>query len=172
MVPTLVRRALGGVAALAAAGALVAVPATTSGAATTPPTNVQHCVVNIGGANAVSPMRCYATLDQANADGATYSSAFAPKSGALTALSGDVWEATHFDGLGFTGSSLTVYGTSTCSGWLNMNPFWNNRISSTLSDCTSWHFDGINLNGAVESINAPGGDLIFLDNKPSSIQYT
>jgi hypothetical protein len=78
----------------------------------------------------------------------------------------------HFDGLGWTGSSLTVVGSSCIGGWLNVPASWNDRISSTQNGCPRIrHFQHTNLVTPEQTILSPGGNLLSLDNETSSIQY-
>jgi hypothetical protein len=146
-----------------------------AGAATAPVGRPQHCVVNVtsqlpSGELQVSESRCFGSITEARASGASFRSS--SKSGGVALMAeGDIWLTTHYDGAMFTGASFSVFGPS-CSGWLNMTWNWNNRISSSESDCAVWHFDGVNRTGAVEMIVAPGGTLTGLDNRTGSVQYT
>lgn len=80
---------------------------------------------------------------------------------------------THYDGASLTGSSFSVVGSDCGGGWLNVNSSWDNRISSTWNGCPRiTHFDGDNLTGAAESTYGMGGNLIGLNNRTNSIQYT
>ena len=78
----------------------------------------------------------------------------------------------HYDGPSLTGSSLTVVGADCTGGWLNLPAGWSNRISSTMHGCPRIrHFDGYWLISPEETTLSPGGNLIALNNRPSSIQY-
>lgn len=76
---------------------------------------------------------------------------------------------THFDGV-FSGSFITVSGTTCGGGWLNLSAAWVNRISSTSSSCLVRHYDGYNLTGAVQSVFV--APLTTLDDRANSLQYT
>ena len=80
--------------------------------------------------------------------------------------------AVHFDGLDFSGSSLTVTGTG-CNGyWWNLPSAWNNRISSTFSSCATRHYDGVNKTGTSYTTYNPGGNMnAALNNKATSVAY-
>ncbi len=78
----------------------------------------------------------------------------------------------HYDGAGLTGSSLTVVGADCTGGWLNLPAGWSNRVSSTSHGCPRIrHFDGYWLVSPEETTLYPGGNLLALNNKASSIQY-
>lgn len=157
--------------------ATFAVPA--GAASSEPATREQHCVANVvgqldSGELELSSLRCYQSLVQAKASGSSFTAAGpsgSSEASAFSTLDGDVWLATHYDGFTFTGSSFSVFGPS-CTGWLNMTAAWNNKISSTESVCSVWHYDGFNRTGATEMLNAPGGDLTALNNRTGSTQYT
>jgi hypothetical protein len=79
---------------------------------------------------------------------------------------------THYDGAGWTGSSISVTGSDCSGGWLNLSSSWINRISSTANGCPRIrHFNGNNLTGSSETTFSPGGNLFGLDNQTNSIQY-
>jgi hypothetical protein len=89
-----------------------------------------------------------------------------------TALAADFAIGVHYDGAGFTGSSVTVVGSSCIGGWLNLPAAWNDRISSTANGCPQIrHFLHVNLAGTSASTFSPGGNLGALSNEASSIQY-
>lgn len=86
--------------------------------------------------------------------------------------SGDHIIGIHYDGRGLTGSSFAVVGADCSGGYLNVSNSWNNRVSSTWNGCRAIrHFDGFNLIGTSETTFTPGGDLSYMDNRTSSIQY-
>ena len=78
----------------------------------------------------------------------------------------------HYDGAGFTGSSVTVMGSSCIGGWLNLPGSWNDRISSTLNGCpTIRHYQHVYLTPPSATTYSPGGNLGALSDEVSSIQY-
>jgi hypothetical protein len=78
----------------------------------------------------------------------------------------------HYDGASLTGSSLTVMGADCTGGWLNAPAGWSNRISSTAHGCPRIrHYDGYWLVSPEETTLWPGGNLLALNNRTSSIQY-
>ena len=79
----------------------------------------------------------------------------------------------HYDGASFSGSSFSVSGSNCSGGYLNVSSTWNNRVSSTANGCpTIRHYDGYNLIGTNQSTTGFGGNLTYMDNRTSSIQYT
>lgn len=132
----------------------------------------EHCVVDVVGQEAdgllvLSEERCYRSFDQAQADAAV------PPGGemSLLATSGGTL-GVHYDGSNFTGSSITVSGTSCSGGYTNLTSSWRNRISSTLNGCPVVRFfDGLYLSGSSETMLA-SGNLYYMNNKSESIQYT
>ena len=155
-------------AALAAAG--VAVLALASPASAAPPE--QHCVVDVVGQEAdgrlvLGPQRCYRSFDQAQADAGVPT----PGDTSAQALAAGTVLAVHYDGANFTGSSITVNGTTCGGGYTNLSWDWRNRISSSLNGCSVVRFyDGLNKAGANESMFA-SGNLGWLNNKSDSVQY-
>jgi hypothetical protein len=78
----------------------------------------------------------------------------------------------HYDGAGFTGSSVTVVGSACTGGWLNLPGSWNDRIASTLNGCpTIRHFQHVYLTPPSVTTHLPGGNLGSLSDEVSSIQY-
>jgi hypothetical protein len=155
-------KALAGAAALS----LTAVTSTTvldaaRVAAATP--TVEHCAVRVTGMDPDGQLRT--TKPTCSAD----------QSAALRAVrtaASDVPIGVHWDGPGLTGSSFTVIGSSCSGGWLNLNPLWTNRVSSTQNYCpVIRHYDGYNLTGAFEDSWYPGANLGYLNNATNSIQY-
>ena len=89
---------------------------------------------------------------------------------AIAAASGTL--GVHYDGSNFTGSSITVSGTSCSGGYTNLSTDWRNRISSTVNGCPVVRFfDGVNLSGISET-RLTSGNLIALNNRSDSIQYS
>ena len=87
-------------------------------------------------------------------------------------LASDFIIGIHYDGLNWTGSTMTVVGSNCSGGWLNVSDAWNNRIRSTQNGCYRIrHFDGYNLTGSFEATFSPGANLTFMDRNTSSIQY-
>lgn len=79
----------------------------------------------------------------------------------------------HYDGVSATGDSFSVTGSSCSGGYLNMAASWNNRIGSTVNGCpTIRHFDAYNKLGTSQSTTGYGGNLSYMDNRTSSIQYS
>jgi hypothetical protein len=152
-----------------AAAAGIGVVALSAPATAAPPE--QHCVVDVVGQEpdgqlVLSEERCYRSFDQAQADAAV-----PPGGDSVMALSGGTL-GVHYDGSNFTGSSITVSGTSCSGGYTNLTTTWRNRVSSTMNGCPVVRFfDGINLTGASETMLA-SGNLIYMNNKSDSIQYT
>jgi hypothetical protein len=79
--------------------------------------------------------------------------------------------ATHYKGLNFTGSSLTITGGVCGGGWLNLSSSWVNAISSTSSICDVDHYDLFYLSGTSQRLWSPGGNLTTMDNRTNSVQY-
>lgn len=77
---------------------------------------------------------------------------------------------THYDGAWYTGSYITVQGTVCNGGWLNLSWDWINRISSTLSPCYVYHWDGYYLSGWSEGGWSP--NLTYMNNAANSLSYT
>lgn len=132
---------------------------------------VEHCVVHVVGQHTsgefiTTEPNCYSTFAEAMHQERLAGAPVAATDAGILATIG-----THYDGANFTGASMTVSGTVCIGGWLNVSTTWNNRISSTRSNCTVRHYDGAGLTGAVQSTFAPGGNLTTLDNRTSSIQY-
>ena len=144
-------------------------PATTVGAA--PKAAEEHCVLVVLGKEASGrlrkePMQCAATPAEARA-------LAAPEAGAGATDLADWAIGTHYDGAGFTGSSVTVWGADCTGGWLNLPSDWNDRISSTLHGCPRIkHHLHVGLSGSSQTTASPGGNLgSTLNNETSSIQY-
>jgi hypothetical protein len=154
-------------AGAAGAGVLGAPAAHAAGDGRTGPAPAEeHCVVHVVGRDdatgelRLSELECAATRRAA-----------LERSG-VDALAADFAIGVHFDGLGYTGSTLTVVGADCTGGWLNVPAAWDNRISSTLNGCPRIrHFDGANLTGTQQTTLAPGANLTTLNNKSSSLQY-
>jgi hypothetical protein len=157
-------------AALAVAGLGLLAIATPAGAAAP---REQHCVVDVIGQEPdgellLSEPTCYRTFDQAQADARVAPASDGASTQALTASS---VLAVHYDGPNFTGSSITVSGTTCGGGYTNLTTDWRNRISSSLNGCSVVRFfDGLNLTGANESQFA-SGNLVFLNNRADSVRY-
>jgi hypothetical protein len=79
--------------------------------------------------------------------------------------------ATHYTGLNFTGSSLTITGGGCGGGWLNLPSSWVNTISSTSSICDVDHYDFFYRGGTSQRVWSPGGNLTTMDNRANSVQY-
>lgn len=88
---------------------------------------------------------------------------------AASAASVDI--AVHFDGLNYTGDTLTVSGA--CDGsWINLSSAWNNRISSTLSTCGRVrHYLDLDLGGSYTDTTGSGNLGSGFSNAISSIKY-
>jgi hypothetical protein len=131
-------------------------------------TTEQHCVVRVTSHDADGRMR---TTDPTCAATRTDALRKAGVSLAATAEA-DHPIGVHYDGFGYTGSSLTVVGADCTGGWLNMPAGWSNRISSTMHGCPRIrHFDGYNLVSPEQTTLAPGANLLAMNNRTSSIQY-
>jgi len=162
---------------LTAAAAIVALCAAALVApAAAAPDVEDHCVVRVvdqldSGELVVSEPDCYSTFDAAMAaegvDAWGEGASARVESAAATFTIG-----THYDGAGFTGSSMSVVGSNCAGGWVNVASNWNNRISSTLNGCPRIrHYSGYSLTGSFESTLSPGGNLGPLNNQTSSLQY-
>ena len=133
----------------------------------------QHCVVDVVGQEAdgllvLSEPTCYRTFDQAQSDART---APAPADGSVQLMAASSVLGVHYDGANFTGSSITVSGTSCSGGYTNLTTDWRNRISSSLNGCSVVRFyDGLNLTGVVET-QYGSGNLWGLNNKSDSVRY-
>ena len=153
---------------VAGAGLLAATgfgPATAAGGAPAP--TEEHCVLVVvgrapDGELRTAPMTCAPERTTALA-----------RATAGQARLADWAIGTHYDGAGFTGSSVTVVGADCTGGWLNLPAAWNDRISSTLHGCPSIkHHLHVNLTGTSQTTAAPGGNLgATLNDEASSIQY-
>lgn len=118
----------------------------------------------------VVELQCYSSFSDATtaAGGSTSTSSET----STMQSSGDSIIGIHFDGKRLTGDSFTVVGSNCAGGYLNVSNYWNNRVSSTWNGCPAIrHFDGFNIIGANETTFDPGGDLWYMDNRTSSIQY-
>lgn len=141
---------------------------------------LQHCVVTVTSVAASGEMTttqptCFDRFDEAMTF-AGLPPALASKTPAQIAASPQALTTftigTHYDGAGYTGSSITVSGADCNGGWLNLAAAWANRISSTANGCGRIrHYNSNNLTGANESTYAPGNNLTILDNQTNSIQY-
>ena len=161
------QRRLRALAALAILGSILVVAAPAANAAQD---DEKHCVTAIVGQKKsgefiTTPPICYPTFAQAQgqilADGSTSDFQAA-----------DFTIGIHFDGYSFTGSSMSVVGSSCSGGWLNTSSNWDNRISSTWNGCpTIAHYDGYNLAGSVETTTGGGGNLSSMVNRTQSLQY-
>lgn len=142
-----------------------------------PPPAETHCTVEVVGRAAdgrllTGPPRCFDGFDEvARTLGAdTSDRSEAALTSQVAALSMTI--GVHFDGFGFTGSSLTVTGTNCGGGHLNLSLAWRNRISSTANGCDPVRFyDGLNLTGGSEATPMPGTNLTTLNNRAESIRY-
>lgn len=94
--------------------------------------------------------------------------------GGLTSLSGTFTLGIHFDGLGGTGSSISVVGSSCTGGYWNTTPAWDNRISSSYNGCYRLiHYPNPDNLGFGESTYGIGStsNLTTLNNDAESISY-
>ncbi len=84
--------------------------------------------------------------------------------------------AVHFEGLNFTGDSISIAGTDCLGGGITLTGgAWDNRISSTENGCSRIeHYDissdGV-FEGDVEATLVRGGNLSDLSNRTSGILY-
>jgi hypothetical protein len=160
-------RILLGAGLLVAATAVTTLPtAAVAGAGVAGPPAEEHCVLVVAGQAPdgellTEPLVCSASRPAA-----------LRRAEEGTALAADFAIGVHYDGAGFTGSSVTVVGSSCIGGWLNLPAAWNDRISSTANGCPQIrHFLHVNLAGTSASTFSPGGNLGALSNEASSIQY-
>ncbi|MCP4958437.1 MAG: hypothetical protein GY925_04110 [Actinomycetia bacterium] len=83
--------------------------------------------------------------------------------------------ARHYDGDWYSGSSLSVAGSSCNGGWLNLPSNWVNRVNSTVaygSGCSRIkHYDNYGLSGSYQS-TWPTYSLTYMKNRANSIKYT
>ena len=130
-------------------------------------TKEQHCVVRVTSHDADGRLR---TTEPTCA--ATRTDALRQAGVSLSPAAADHPIGIHYDGYGYTGSSLTVVGADCTGGWLNTPAGWSNRISSTMHGCPRIrHFDGYNLVSPEQTTLAPGANLLAMNNRTSSIQY-
>lgn len=77
-------------------------------------------------------------------------------------------------GSNYSGSSLSIAGSSCSGGWLNLPSNWVNRINSTVtygSGCDRVkHFDSYALSGSYQS-TWPNGNLSYMIDRANSVQY-
>jgi hypothetical protein len=163
--------------AVAMAASLVTVPPAEANAA-------HHCVLRVVGQRqsgqlVTAPPSCYASFADAMASIGVDTRGVTNPNPATLAAAGRLERAAtftigiHYDGANWTGSSMSVTGSNCLGGWLNVSSTWVNRISSTWNGCNRiLHFDGYNRTGAYESTMGNGGNLITLNNRTNSIQYT
>ena len=82
--------------------------------------------------------------------------------------------ARHWEGSNYSGSSLSIAGSSCSGGWLNLPSNWVNRINSTVtygSGCDRVkHFDSYALSGSYQS-TWPNGNLSYMIDRANSVQY-
>jgi len=161
-----VRIKLCAVAALVAIATLL--PAGPSGAAAR---GEEHCAARVVGQKAsgefiMSPTVCRSTREAALvAVGARTATGYQTQ--------GSFTIGVHYDGFSLSGDSFSVVGDNCLGGWLNLSSSWDNRVSSTLNGCYRIiHYDGDSLSGSAESTFGGGGNLIGLNNKANSIQYS
>lgn len=151
---------LGAIAGVIALGTLL--PAMPADAA---PAGEQHCAAKVTDKRADGELVLGPTVCRASREAAVVAASNGQKS---TFTIG-----THFDGASYTGASFSVVGSNCSGGWLNLSSDWDNRVSSTLNGCNRiWHYDGDSLTGSSELTSGGGGNLITLNNRTNSIQYT
>jgi hypothetical protein len=129
-------------------------------AASPEPDPERHCVVVVEGQKesgelVLSPEQCWESSEAA--------------SSLVDVVSTVI--ATHYKGLNFSGSSLTITGGACGGGWLNLSSSWVNAISSTSSICDVDHYDLFYLGGTSQRVWSPGGNLTTMDNRTNSVQY-
>lgn len=145
---------------------LLILAASTPAEAARPP--AEYCTVQITGQldtgeYVASEPECFSSQVTANLN------ASLATTGGVTLASGV--SGVHYDGLNFTGSSLTVLGGACAGGWLNLSASWINRIESTASGCNRVkHHDGYNQTGSYQSTWG-SGNLSTLRNRANSISY-
>lgn len=146
-----------------------------------------HCVVEVVGQEPsgefiVTEPTCYSTFPQAVAAMSDGVLRLPPDSTGVLAF-GDEGLATtlssftlgiHYDGLGGSGSSISVVGSSCTGGWWNTPSSWRNRISSTYNGCNQLrHYDNPNKSGSYETTWGSGStdNLGPLNNRTESVAY-
>jgi hypothetical protein len=146
--------------------------------------NESHCVMFVIGQRAdgeliLSDADCFA--DELSAE--LWSSYGVPEAGSETAAdgSGSVYAASstftlgrHYDGVGGTGSSVRIVGSSCIGGYWNTSSSWDNRISSSYNGCAQLkHWDLPDKSGTVESTYGAGttDNLGYMDNRTESVSY-
>ena len=148
--------------AAALAAAFIAALTVFAAPAPAAPRPEEHCVLHVVGQADNGEL-----LTEAPVCFASAAAAAASPLGATSTI------AVHYDGANFTGSSITISGSTCSGGWLNLSFAWRNRISSTQNFCPQIrHFDGLNLTGAWQATFGTGGNLSTLNNKTESVQYT
>lgn len=137
-----------------------------------------HCVVYVvdqleSGEYVLSDEECFGNFASAMSALGLGASATTPARAQAAAVTIQATLATHYDGAGYSGSSLSIYGVDCLGGWLNMPAPWDNRISSTYSSfCPRIrHYSGAGLSGSTQD-TLPSGNLSApVNNSVSSIQY-
>ena len=131
----------------------------------------EHCAVRVVGQRPsgellLTPATCRSTRTEALVAIGAISTA------GYTAQSSSFMLGAHFDGFGYSGSSITVVGDDCLGGYINLSSDWDNRVSSTMNGCYRIrHYDGSDKTGASQTILGGGGNLSTLNNMANSIQY-
>jgi len=147
--------------------ALLGIAAPTAGAS-----GEKHCYVRVidrrsSGELVTTAPSCYATMSQMQQAASASNDARTASTQSTFAL------ATHWDQLGRTGGSTTVYGSDCLGGWLNTSAYWAANMASTTNGCPRVrHFYGQNLTGAWDDTTGSGGNLSSTYHHAWSVQYT
>lgn len=167
--------AFSAVVSIGAASAAVKTPPST------PTSAAPHCLTRVTGKSAsgelqLSTPACYATyaevLVNAGVAGVEADASRLLGGGGAVALGGTWIIGTHYDGAGYTGSSMSVQGSDCYGGYINLSGWWANRVSSTINGCPAVsHYYWPNLGGSSETTVGFGGNLSWLNNVSESIAY-
>lgn len=165
-----------GVAA-ALLGALIGAPTASARAE-------EHCVVHVVGQRAdgeyiLTSPQCYPRFGDAmaatgvpGAETLEEGSSDAEIAAVNTASMLNIVLGTHYEYSNFSGSSISVSGSTCGGGHTNLTSTWRNRISSTSNGCYRIrHFSGLDKGGSYEDTLGGGGNLNGLNNISDSIQY-
>jgi hypothetical protein len=150
-----------------------------SPAEATPP--AEHCIVEVVGQEAdgrysTTATRCYGTYRAMLASMGVTPRSDSEDARVLGAEAVSLMSvlAVHYDGSSGSGSTLTVNGVACSGGYINLDSWWRNKISSTYSNCgTTRHYDGLDKTGLAEITSYGLTNLsLFMNNRTESVQYS
>jgi hypothetical protein len=171
------RRSVSIVAAMLGFLAIVATPLGAAGAAGAERADrgEQHCVVAVtdvkDGVFVTGPEKCYGTEREATAsyrEGAS----LAGSDGVTLAASNAIGQ--HYTSTSYTGSSITILGTSCLGGVWYPSGSWNNNIESSRHYCggaPTTFYDSSNCATSAYAIYNQVTSLGWMNNKPSCVRY-